>query len=225
MLKHIRDIRSPIAVAQQKQAARTKEKEKLASTAVSLSKSSAGATSKAGKFPDVMSPTVSADGNVKERESVGPAESGSGSAGGGANTNGHAAHGGAQPLASVSYAIAIYPYTAEQEDEFDVAVWVYPFLLHSWDFTQIRFVGTTHSSFSPVHEGGGSCSAIQAAQAIWTRIRPGKDGFLPDACWKRLYPSRKLLQTRFLVDLALSRRLIRPSCPAALLALATPVLH
>src|SRR6266404_1285075 len=94
MLKHIRDIRSPIAVAQQKQAARTKEKEKLASTAAALSKNSAGATSKSGKFPDVTSPTVSSavDGNVKERESMGPAESGSGSAGGSANTNGDAAH-------------------------------------------------------------------------------------------------------------------------------------
>jgi len=124
MLKHIRDIRSPIAVAQQKQAARTKEKEKSASTSAALSKNSGGATSRMGRFPDVTSPTVSSalDGNVKERESTGPAESGSGSAGGGANTNGDAAHGGAQPLASVSYAIAIYPYTAEQEDEFDVAV-------------------------------------------------------------------------------------------------------
>jgi hypothetical protein len=125
MLKHIRDIRSPIAVAQQKQAARTKEKERLANTAAAISKTSAGAAAKTGKFPDVTSPTVSSagDGNVKERESIGPAESGSGSAGGGANTNGDAAHGGtAQPLTNVSYAIAIYPYTAEQEDEFDVAV-------------------------------------------------------------------------------------------------------
>ena len=125
MLKHIRDIRSPIAVAQQKQAARTKEKEKLAGTAAALSKASASATAKSGKFPDVTSPTVvsAGDGNVKERESMGSAESGSGSAGGGANTNGDAAHGGtAQPLTNVSYAIAIYPYTAEQEDEFDVAV-------------------------------------------------------------------------------------------------------
>ena len=131
MLKHIRDIRSPIAVAQQKQAARTKEKERLANAAATNSKTSAGAGAgagagaKTGKFPDVTSPTVSSagDGNVKERESLGPAESGSVSAGGGANTNGDAAHGGtAQPLTNVSYAIAIYPYTAEQEDEFDVAV-------------------------------------------------------------------------------------------------------
>jgi len=125
MLKHIRDIRSPIAVAQQKQAARTKEKERLANNAVTISKTSGAAAAKTAKFPDVTSPTVSSagEGNVKERESTGPAESGSGSAGGGANANGDAAHGGtAQPLTSVSYAIAIYPYTAEQEDEFDVAV-------------------------------------------------------------------------------------------------------
>lgn len=125
MLKHIRDIRSPIAVAQQKQAARTKEKERLANNAAAISKTSTGPASKTGKFPDVTSPTVSSagEGNVKERESIGPAENGSGSAGGGANTNGDAAHGGtAQPLTNVSYAIAIYPYTAEQEDEFDVAV-------------------------------------------------------------------------------------------------------
>ena len=125
MLKHIRDIRSPIAVAQQKQAARTKEKERLANNAAAISKNSAGPSAKTVKFPDVTSPTISSagDGNVKERESTGPAEGGSGPVGGGANTNGDAAHGGtAQPLTNVSYAIAIYPYTAEQEDEFDVVV-------------------------------------------------------------------------------------------------------
>ncbi|KAG8836084.1 Adaptor for signal transduction [Serendipita sp. 399] len=141
MLKHIRDIRSPIAVAQQKQAAR-KEKERQAQLssngpASALSKTSAGAASRSGSgngtltvdgrtpplatanlttsaWPDVMSPITA---HTEHPPSHGDSHI----------RNSHAAsvensHGPSQPLAMQSYAIAIYPYSAEQEDEFDVSI-------------------------------------------------------------------------------------------------------
>ncbi|KAG8760151.1 Adaptor for signal transduction [Serendipita sp. 396] len=138
MLKHIRDIRSPIAVAQQKQAAR-KEKERQAQlssngVASALSKTSAGAAVRSGNgtltvdgrtpplatanlttsaWPDVMSPITA---HTEQPPLHGDPHS----------RNSHASvensHGPSQPLAMQSYAIAIYPYSAEQEDEFDVSI-------------------------------------------------------------------------------------------------------
>lgn len=147
MLKHIRDIRSPIAVAQQKQAAR-KDKERQAlnannGVAPAFSKTSAGAAARAAgtvlgngpmtatpplatanltvsPWPDVMSPVtahtdraghghtdMNGRGNYDRNTTSPQVES---------------SHGPSQPLATQSYAIAIYPYSAEQDDEFDVAV-------------------------------------------------------------------------------------------------------
>ena len=146
MLKHIRDIRSPIAVAQQKQAARqmAKAAEAAASTPSSSThplKANNSGTARAGlsrqqslrmgretpnqsgtppssSWPasEVMSPSADAkhddeksrgtlggideslpDGSVVGRDIV-------------------------VPPANISYAVAIYPYMAEQEDEFDVVV-------------------------------------------------------------------------------------------------------
>jgi bZIP factor len=140
MLKHIRDIRSPIAVAQQKQAARTKDKERQAQintneVAPAFSKTSAGAAARAAggsgplmvdgrstslatanlttsnPWPDVMSPiTAHTDHNSAHdgRGLISPHAD---------NT-----HGPSLPLTTHSYAVAIYPYTAEREDEFDVSV-------------------------------------------------------------------------------------------------------
>jgi protein STE50 len=143
MLKHIRDIRSPIAVAQQKQAARTKDKERQAQInsneiAPAFSKTSAGAAARAAggsgplvvdgrstglatgnlttsnPWPDVMSPITahtdhnSAHADVNGRGLISPQSD---------NT-----HGPSHALAAHSYAVAIYPYTAEREDEFDVSV-------------------------------------------------------------------------------------------------------
>jgi hypothetical protein len=57
--------------------------------------------------------------------------SGSGSGGAGANDGARGETGGAS---EVNYAISIYPYFAEREDEFDVVVWVssLPFCLFSF---------------------------------------------------------------------------------------------
>ncbi|CAG7851712.1 SubName: Full=Related to MAP kinase pathway-interacting protein {ECO:0000313/EMBL:CCA68748.1} [Serendipita indica DSM 11827] len=130
MLKHIRDIRSPIAVAQQKQAAR-RDKERQAQmnaggVASALGRTSAGAAARGGNtltvdgrtpplatanltnspWPDVMSP-INPDHGVSHHSHSPQTEN---------------SHGPSQPLATKSYAIAIYPYTAEQDDEFDVSI-------------------------------------------------------------------------------------------------------
>lgn len=165
MLKHIKDIRSPIAVAQQKQAARKASEassSKLTTPALQgqgqghspqnqdarirpptlevnghlgnvASTIMTGVAGAQGGWPEVTSPAVE-----KERTSdeLGPdgtklqnafiasgSSSGSGSA--------EMAESGTPailreipPSTGVSYAVAIYPYMAEQEDEFDVVVCV-----------------------------------------------------------------------------------------------------
>jgi bZIP factor len=80
MLKHIKDIRSPIAVAHQKHAAR-----------------------KASSIPKLMSMAMSDPAVTKAN-------------------NGREASKSSDSEVTVSYAVAIYPYMAEQEDEFDVVV-------------------------------------------------------------------------------------------------------
>ncbi|CAL1714792.1 unnamed protein product [Somion occarium] len=160
MLKHIKDIRSPIAVAQQKQAARKANSETSSVKSPPLTGSSGSAhghgtnpaqgqtsqdlqrsrppmlqvnsnlnlTSVAPGlmtgvpnaqpgWPEVMSPSVEHKDRADEHLADGP------------KTN---AHGDSSdppsvareipPSTGVSYAVAIYPYMAEQEDEFDVVV-------------------------------------------------------------------------------------------------------
>jgi hypothetical protein len=136
MLKHIRDIRSPIAVAQQKQAAKAKDKERqMNGPAPAFTKTSAGAAAarangsgtltvdgrtpplstanlSASSWPDIMSP-------ITAHTEHHPTQSDSNRH----NLSPHMdSHGPMQPAGAQSYAIAIYPYSAEQEDEFDVSV-------------------------------------------------------------------------------------------------------
>ncbi|KIJ55679.1 hypothetical protein M422DRAFT_151475 [Sphaerobolus stellatus SS14] len=147
MLKHIRDIRSPIVVAQQKQAQRQQVKQSeaaalhAASTPTSANTNSrtagiaenprvaalsrqqsgrqrSGSASQArsngnmsangnGSWPtgDVMSPSVDSRGDDTPN----------------GDTRVGAGNGTPAPK-DVSYAVAIYPYLAEQDDEFTVAV-------------------------------------------------------------------------------------------------------
>ncbi|KIM32814.1 hypothetical protein M408DRAFT_326544 [Serendipita vermifera MAFF 305830] len=168
MLKHIRDIRSPIAVAQQKQAARSKDKERQAQlgsgdVAPAFSKTSAGAAARAAggngplvidgrstglttgnlstsnPWPDVMSPITahtdhsSAHLDANGRHLASPGDS---------------AHGPSQALATHSFAVAIYPYTAEREDEFDVSVndtFIISSRAKGWWVVQKDPTGTGHS--------------------------------------------------------------------------------
>ncbi len=145
MLKHIKDIRSPIVVAQQKHAARKAAENSSSATKPSpghnrsqsrptkltvggtppLNTASNGA---AWPVPDILSPSTETKDKMDDIGSSLHSRSGA--------TSGSAVEEGAdsslrarveiQTSAEVSYAVAIYPYMAEQEDEFDVVVCVLP---------------------------------------------------------------------------------------------------
>ena len=165
MLQHIKHIRSPIVVAQQKQAARKASGDSSSSkpeptvsharthprlprlqehpdasanvvpTLMHGVMAGASVQSQSG-WPDVMSPVT--NGGVQEdsvdwERSKGasdsePSESVVPHTATGSATSDHIEIGtpAREVLVSaeISYAVAIYPYMAEQEDEFDVAVYV-----------------------------------------------------------------------------------------------------
>ncbi len=155
MLKHIKDIRSPIAVAQQKQAARkasasadgTPPAKTASPPGASTLQTSPGQTrgrppklqvshlqhqtsglltgvpNGQSGWPELMSPLVESKGDGAADTSKSHGESGVGTSEG--------AEGATPPVlremppaTEVSYSVAIYPYMAEQEDEFDVVVCV-----------------------------------------------------------------------------------------------------
>ncbi|KAL4062484.1 hypothetical protein J3A83DRAFT_4362759 [Scleroderma citrinum] len=161
MLKHIKDIRSPIAVAQQKQALRkasiTSEHSSNPNKSTPTSQGKAvarppklevneltapappltGTTPQAG-WPEIMSPiaenksgedsggnrdTVSSSTTLVQNghHSLDSTKSRSTVVTGSPDPD-HTKREMPPPMAGVSYAIAIYPYMAEQEDEFDVVV-------------------------------------------------------------------------------------------------------
>lgn len=163
MLKHIRDIRSPIAVAQQKQAAR-REKEQNAQRLAAVPSHAkqlpvitrtgsngstingaaplATANLTVSPWPDVLSPvtaqtehsTPQGDVNGRSAQSASPHTDNS--------------HGPSQPVVTQSYAIAIYPYSAEQEDEFDVQVndmFIINSRARGWWIVQKDPTGTGHA--------------------------------------------------------------------------------
>ena len=153
MLKHIKDIRSPIAVAQQKQAAR-----KASVSEVSIAKSppltgasvsshghsqqasqsrpplhvdsrvtgiapgipTAGANGQSG-WPDIMSPAVESKSGPEDQSHAANAATSSSAEGSDGSRTIREVTDTAQSD-GVSYAVAIYPYMAEQDDEFDVVV-------------------------------------------------------------------------------------------------------
>ncbi|PSR76158.1 hypothetical protein PHLCEN_2v8656 [Hermanssonia centrifuga] len=165
MLKHIKDIRSPIAVAQQKQAARkasTSETSSVKSppltgtsasshgqghhshpsqdrtrppklhvnpqlTGVAPALMTAGPNGSSG-WPEIMSPAVEKQERSEDFASEASKTQSTLSVGTGSNTAEGSETTGVTslreipPSTGVSYAVAIYPYMAEQEDEFDVVV-------------------------------------------------------------------------------------------------------
>lgn len=164
MLKHIKDIRSPIAVAQQKQALRkasiTSDLSSVSNKSVPTGQGKAvarppklevneliapappltGTTPQAG-WPEVVSPVVEnkpgeewASNRDTMSSSTTLVQNGQPSADSTKSRStlcassadlDHAKREMPPPMAGVSYAIAIYPYMAEQEDEFDVIVYVF----------------------------------------------------------------------------------------------------
>ena len=195
MLKHIKDIRSPIAVAQQKQAARK------ASSDSSSSKSKPGAShartpsrpprlqmhpeAAAGVVPPLMTgtsvqpfwPDVASPSDNKDREDAIDRERAKGpssdppksavphTAIATASTDHNEIGTPAREVpvtAEISYAVAIYPYMAEQEDEFDVVVYVLSICV--FRLAQLTSLAATRSSLYPEREGGGSCNATLREQ-------------------------------------------------------------
>ncbi|KAG1746713.1 uncharacterized protein EDB91DRAFT_1236126 [Suillus paluster] len=146
MLKHIKDIRSPIAVAQQKHALRKASVASESSSSQSNNKSSASGQGRAGArppklevndisppappltgttpqagWPEVMSPIL----EKQEHDAVNIRDTCSSSTtlvGHTSTAEDTARREMPPPMSGVSYAVAIYPYMAEQEDEFDVVV-------------------------------------------------------------------------------------------------------
>ncbi|KAH8111008.1 hypothetical protein DFH11DRAFT_708600 [Phellopilus nigrolimitatus] len=151
MLKHIKDIRSPIAVAQQKHAARKASESTLSSMKPSLGHSHSRTASRPTKlntstpplnpllngqtsaWPELMSPATEQKdkmdelgGDASKLRAYGTGNVASGSGSGAAESeNAEASTSTARQeivTSGVSYAVAIYPYMAEQDDEFDVVV-------------------------------------------------------------------------------------------------------
>lgn len=141
MLKHIKDIRSPIAVAKQKQAQRQKAVgDDAASTASGarptlhppIIKTTAP---QVGPSPslDVLSPG-GLDPLTKTHAAEVPEEHANAakgrSTGGSTGTNASGDDDWVITPSGVSYAVSIYPYMAEQDDELDVVVGDYYIILH-----------------------------------------------------------------------------------------------
>lgn len=138
MLRHIKDIRSPIFVAQQKQAQRIMTPAPGSSSGrPAVSPSTATTPDAKSEYsrntrlhqPPVLHPisaqaqAVAAAAHMQEEEPLpAPHPDINASIANAANSPGGNASGSGSRSPMASYAIAIYPYTAEQEDEFDVAV-------------------------------------------------------------------------------------------------------
>lgn len=135
MLKHIKDIRSPIAVAKQKQAQRQKSQAQAGAPAptphppvVNAKTTSNGA---AAPWPDALSPggldAPKAQVEVPTEEAGGAAPT---KARPHANNSNSDEDWVITTPNGISYAVSIYPYMAEQDDELDVVVGDYYIILH-----------------------------------------------------------------------------------------------
>lgn len=162
MLKHIKDIRSPIAVAQQKQAARkaSSETSSVKSPPLTGASTSSHGQSHHGSqpshdrihppklqvnshvssaappimtggphaqsgWPEIMSPAVESKDRADDMDSSRAQSTFSSSTAVSTVESDTTAVNSLReipPSTGVSYAVAIYPYMAEQEDEFDVVV-------------------------------------------------------------------------------------------------------
>lgn len=162
MLKHIKDIRSPIAVAQQKQAARKASSETSSVKSPSVTGASGTSQGQSSQshdrtnppklqvnshvggaapqimtggphaqsgWPEVMSPAAEqkdrtddfASGSAESARSQSMTSTAVSTATDGTESTAVSTR-EIPPSTGVSYAVAIYPYMAEQEDEFDVVV-------------------------------------------------------------------------------------------------------
>lgn len=180
MLRHIKDIRSPISVAQQKQTQR--QRDNLAGTSTApltpgTGRSGPAPTSGSSTATSGSSPAYSRNTRLHQppvlhpisaqAQAVKSAEANAVT--GPQGPEGHSEEPSPHPNISeslaasssngASYAIAIYPYTAEQDDEFDVAVSVSYFVTVSESFAltwdTIDHVVTTRSLSGFGRKDGG----------------------------------------------------------------------
>ena len=200
MLKHIKDIRSPIAVAQQKHAARKASSVISQDTLATSGHQKTGSTSRNAGGLTVHDPTASTptlltpspnpgwpdggalspavDGHDPGAAPMSAITTSHSSASMSASGNGRedtsnpyrrnesnepSSHSREAPASTgLSYAVAIYPYMAEQDDEFDVVVYVLCCPL--WLLTKC-FIGEIHSLFFLVPVDGGWSSGTQQVPA------------------------------------------------------------
>ncbi|WRT63951.1 uncharacterized protein IL334_000878 [Kwoniella shivajii] len=142
MLRHIKDIRSPIAVAQQKQAQKLglpanstvnllPKIKPSSDTSISPTKATSlqpganrgddGNTPNGGAFPELPSPGLKdGEGASNSTSTRHPAASGQNNLAPGQSTGTMIDKDG--NVINVAYAVAIYPYIADRQDEFNVAV-------------------------------------------------------------------------------------------------------
>lgn len=221
MLKHIKDIRSPIAVAQQKQAAR--KASETPSSGQSRGGSSAdrpslrppllqaqsvipGATglqpghpnqgflasgNRKSGWPEAMSPATDNKDRSEDLSSSTPSFT---------STPDHQETSGPtvsvkEPMPSgtgtLSYAVAIYPYMAEQEDEFDVIVYDLGFCCMSARFLKINLLtAVIRLSLYQEQEVGGLCRGILKVVALLKRTPPSKVGYPLGVSSRPRFPSR-----------------------------------
>ncbi|KAH9989839.1 hypothetical protein BJV77DRAFT_1015447, partial [Russula vinacea] len=124
MLKHIKDIRSPIAVAQQKQTVR----KAFGDSSSSKPKPASQARTPSGQEIDNKDRKETTTGNIERRKWLRTSDSEvccthTASASPSSDHNQIDRPEKEVPVtAEISYAVAIYPYMAEQEDEFDLVV-------------------------------------------------------------------------------------------------------
>lgn len=230
MLKHIKDIRSPIAVAQQKQAAR--KASETPSTGQSRGSSSAdrpslrppllqvqnatpGANgqqpshsqqgllargnSRSG-WPEAMSPAIENKDRSDDLSSSTPPSTSTPDSGTHHQENNGPIVNVKEPMPSgtgtLSYAVAIYPYMAEQEDEFDVIVYDLNFFwISARSLTITLLLVVILLSLYQGRGVGGWCRGTPKAAALSKRTLPSKDGYPPGVSSRlrspSLWPSKK----------------------------------
>lgn len=90
----------------------------------------------------------------------------------------------------VSYAIAIYPYGADYDDEYDVTVYVASSESFYETLSLMAMTGGQCSWYYVGLKGGGKSSVIRRDRVSWTSV-PEDVGCLPGACWKRACHRRR----------------------------------
>ena len=224
MLKHIKDIRSPIAVAQQKQAAR--KASETPSSSQSRGSSSAdrpslrppllqvqsailgsnsqqpghlqpgfltGGNSKSG-WPEAMSPAIDNKDRHEDPSSSLPSTSTTDPGTHHQESSGPTVN-VKEPMPSgtgtLSYAVAIYPYMAEQEDEFDVVVYASQLpRMRGVLLTIVPFTEAIHLSLYQERGVGGWFREILKAVDLSKQILPSKVGYLLGVSSRPRSPSR-----------------------------------